>query len=133
MSLIDEHEEVLATSLEDTDLFGVPIVFTSNDELTTFTLDGQVNRISRHMGVDLGYDITTKRQNISVRMSSLRSQLTFTDIEDLRVKLANYKITTSPQPSKVPDKDFLIEPGSIFPDAHLGIITIFLQELESIT
>lgn len=128
MSLIDEHEEVLATSLENDDLFGVPITFIANDD-SEFTLYGQANIISRHIAIDTGYQVTAERSNVTVRMSSLRTQLSFTDTEDLRVKLKDFRIRTSPQPSKIPEVTQVIE-GGIFPDSHLGIVTVFLKDVE---
>ncbi|MCK5606231.1 hypothetical protein KAR91_30305 [Candidatus Pacearchaeota archaeon] len=130
MSLLTDHEAILEITLEDTELFGVPIEFKSPDD-STFSLNGQVNIISRHISVDTGSDIVSERSNITVRLSSLQTALGITNVDVIKTGLKKYRITTSPQPGTVPDEEFVIEDGGVFPDSHLGIVTIFLTKLEN--
>jgi hypothetical protein len=130
MSLLTDHEAILETTLEDTELFGVPIEFKAPND-STFSLNGQVNIISRHISVDTGSDVVSERSNVTVRLSSLQTELGITDVDAIRTELKKYIVTTSPQPGTVPDEEFLIEDGAPFPDSHLGIITIFLTKMEN--
>ena len=50
--------------------------------------------------------------------------------EEINTEIQNWKVKVSPQPNLQNEKKFIIEEGGVFPDRHLGIITIFLTEVE---
>jgi len=123
MSLLKAHEEFLATSLESTDYFGVPITFESPDGLISFTVNGQSNVIGRDADAFPGEEQMSGRANCSVRLSTLKDQLDF--------PVAQWKVTMSPQPdTQLADTYVLQNDGFI--DKHLGFVTFFLDELEAI-
>jgi len=120
MSLLDAHEEHLATSLEDSDYFGVPITFTSGDAVTTYVLHGQVNQIARMAELFPSDDIATGRLNCSVRLSTVLAQTIAPD--------RGWLVDTTPKPGIIPVSRFLIEDAG-FEDKHLGVITYNLTEI----
>lgn len=130
MSLILDHEENLALSLEDPDFFGVPITLIDTND-TEYEFTGQANNISRHFALDAGAgdEVAGERSNVTIRLSTFLTK-TNVDIEDIKIELENWKVKVSPQPTLQDEKTFLIEQGGIFPDRHLGIITIFLTEVD---
>jgi hypothetical protein len=135
MSILDEHEEHLAISLESTDTFGVPLVFTSPDGLTTYNLTGQLNIISKHSDtLDLMGEVTMVRANCTVRSSSMASAAGYPGDVNWADKIpaAGWKVDATKTAMGVAVK-FLIEKGSLFPDDHLGTTTYFLAGLEIIT
>lgn len=123
MSLISAHEEFLATSLENTDYFGVPITFTSPDGLISFSVNGQVNVIGRDADAFPGEEQLTGRANCSVRLSTLEAQLDF--------PVRGWKAAMSPQPDTQSSVDYLLQNDGYI-DRHLGFVTFYLDELEVI-
>lgn len=128
MSLIDDHESNLAISLEDLEKFGVPIILIDTNDVE-YEFTGQSNIISRHFSVDTGADVVGSRANITIRLSTFLTK-TNIDIEEINTEIQNWKVQVSPQPNLQDKKTFIIEEGGVFPDRHLGIITIFLTEVE---
>ena len=123
MSLLVDHEEHLATSLEDSAYWGVPIKFTSPDNQIEFTINGQVNKISRMAELYPSDDVAIGRVNCTVRLSTVLAQL--------GQPTRNWKAETTPQPGIVPIGLFLIEESG-FNDDQLGVITYTLTEIEKI-
>ena len=120
MSLLDDHEENLALILEDKETFGVDIKFIRPDK-TTFTVQGEVNLISRHISTEFNKEVTGRRSNCALRMSTLPE-----------TPKEGWIIETSPQPGREPVKQYMIESGGIFPDYQSGTIVIFLTENEAV-
>ncbi len=127
MSLVDDHESNLATILEDNNLFGVDITLIDTNDVE-YEFKGQVNIISRPWTVDTGADVSGERSNITIRLSTFLTETSVT-IDDIKTDLIDWKVRTSPQPGKQPEKTYIIEEGGVYPDHHLGIITIFLTEV----
>ena len=131
MSLIDLHEEILSNSLENPEFFGVPIKLIRTNDMTEFELFGSVNVISRHISVETNAEMSGKRSNCTIRLSTF---LTLTGIllADVKSEILGWIVETSPRPSKQAVKRYMIEDGGVFPDEHLGTITIFLVEVDEI-
>jgi hypothetical protein len=121
MSLLDEHEEHLATSLEDPDYWGVSIKFTSQDTLTTFTINGQVNQIGKTAELFPSDDISSSRMNCTVRLSTILAQT--------EKPVRFWTVETTPKPGIIAIETFNIEEDG-FEDKHLGVITYNLTQIE---
>lgn len=130
MSLLLDHEENLSLSLEDPDKFGVAIKLIDTNDVE-YEFYGQANNISRHFALDAGAgdEVAGEKSNVTIRLKTFLT-LTTVDIEDIKTELENWKVQVSFQPTLQTEKTFLIEQGGIFPDRHLGIITIFLTEVD---
>jgi hypothetical protein len=127
MSLITDHESNLATILENENFFGVGITLIDTNDVE-YEFKGQVNIISRPWTLDTGANVSGERSNVTIRLSTFLTE-TSVNIDDIKTDLINWKVRTSPQPGLQPEKTYIIGEGGVFPDHHLGIITIFLTEV----
>jgi len=131
MSLIDLHEQFLKNSLEDEDKFGVKIKLIRPSDMEEFELSGSVNIVSRHISVETNAEISGARASCTIRLSSFVAK-TGIAVHDVKSQLVNWLVETSPRPSLQANKRYMIEDGGVFPDEHIGSITIFLVEVEEI-
>jgi hypothetical protein len=128
--LLTDHEEFLETSLEDPDYFGKPIIIKNNDASVIHNLTGQVNIVGRHLAGDVD-GVTGQRSNCTIRAKSLAISAGYPDDVDWKDNLPvkGWIVVVEKGPLKELTS-FTIEPGSTFPDDHLGLITYFLAKLD---
>ncbi len=130
MSLLDLHDEVLKISLEDPDFFGIPITFFDNEGVERYSMNGQVNSISQHLGTEAD-GVKAERDNCTVRFTTLAENCGFPSNLEWNDNLPaeGWTITTVKTALKIPCA-FALELGGDFPDYHLPLVTYFLTKLE---
>lgn len=116
MSLIEESEEFLAESLEDTDLFGWVIKLT-NELGTDQELTGQVRHINMLIDIESGTEVQSEQASATVRLSTV----------------------TIGEPAKNWKADITDTNGNLYPcyvveampDRTMGIVVLKLGRLDS--
>lgn len=117
------HDEMLATSLEDTEYFGESITFTppSSIEQDAFSLNGQIIRSTRNMVNNAG-DVVGVPTAVTVRRSSLLDA-----VGSGSIPTKNWRVTITDRETEE-EETYIIEKGGDMPDYTVGFITFFLAK-----
>jgi hypothetical protein len=129
MSLLDAHRENARRNIADSTKFGVAITLKHSNGVDTYEFKGQFNSISRHYEIDTGAGISGERANVTIMLDEVIEK-TGIPADELRDTLKKWKVYGTPKPTEQLAKDYVIETGGVFPDYQLGVVNIFLTEIE---